>query len=38
MGAMLAEMREKQLADELKNVRQAKAWAKRQIGNRTSEI
>jgi len=33
MGALLAEIREKQLADELKNVRQAKAWAKRKIDN-----
>ncbi|HUZ07457.1 MAG TPA: CCA tRNA nucleotidyltransferase [Candidatus Paceibacterota bacterium] len=31
LGAMLREIREKQLADELKNVRQAKAWAKKQI-------
>jgi poly(A) polymerase len=38
MGALLAEIREKQLADELKNLRQAKAWAKKQIGNRKSEI
>ena len=38
MGALLAEIREKQLADELKTPRQAKAWAKKQIGNRTSEI
>ena len=38
MGAMLAEIREKQLADELKTPRQAKAWAKKQIGNRKSEI
>ena len=33
MGALLNEIREKQLADELKNVRQAKAWAKKQIGH-----
>jgi poly(A) polymerase len=38
MGAMLAEIREKQLADELKTPRQAKVWAKKQIGNRKSEI
>jgi hypothetical protein len=31
MGALLAEIRERQLADELKNVRQAKAWVKKQI-------
>ena len=33
IGALLNEIREKQLADELKNARQAKAWAKRHIGN-----
>jgi poly(A) polymerase len=33
MGALLAEIREKQLADELKTPRQARAWAKRKIGN-----
>ncbi len=33
LGAMLHEIREKQLADELKNSRAAKAWAKRKIGN-----
>ena len=32
MGALLNEIREKQLADELKTKRQAKAWAKRQLG------
>jgi putative nucleotidyltransferase with HDIG domain len=31
LGALLAEIREKQLADELKTPRQAKAWAKKQI-------
>jgi putative nucleotidyltransferase with HDIG domain len=31
MGALLNEIREKQLADELKNVRQAKAWVKGKI-------
>ncbi|HXE41437.1 MAG TPA: CCA tRNA nucleotidyltransferase [Candidatus Baltobacteraceae bacterium] len=31
MGAMLNEIREKQLADELKNARQAKAWVKRTL-------
>jgi len=31
MGALLDEIREKQLADELKTPRQAKAWAKKQI-------
>ena len=31
MGVMLNEIREKQLADELKTPRQAKAWAKKQI-------
>jgi poly(A) polymerase len=30
LGALLHEIREKQLADELKNSRQAKAWAKKQ--------
>ncbi len=38
MGALLNEIREKQLADELKTSRQAKAWTKRKIGNRKSEI
>jgi putative nucleotidyltransferase with HDIG domain len=37
MGALLNEIREKQLADELKTPRQAKAWAKEQIGNRKSK-
>jgi len=32
IGALLNEIREKQLADELKNKREAKAWAKKQIG------
>ena len=31
MGALLAEIREKQLAEELKNKRQAKAWAKAKL-------
>ena len=31
LGALLAEIREKQLQDELKTPRQARAWAKRQI-------
>jgi tRNA nucleotidyltransferase/poly(A) polymerase len=31
LGALLAEIREKQLADELKTPREAKAWAKRKI-------
>ena len=31
LGALLNEIREKQLADELKTPRQAKAWAKKQI-------
>ena len=31
LGALLAEIREQQLADELKTPRQAKAWAKRKI-------
>jgi len=31
MGALLHEIREKQLADELKNSRQAKAWVKRML-------
>ena len=34
LGALLAEIREKQLADKLKDKRQAKAWAKKQIGKR----
>jgi len=38
MGALLNEIREKQLADELKTQRQAKSWAEKQIGNRKSEI
>ncbi|MGH7991625.1 MAG: CCA tRNA nucleotidyltransferase, partial [Limisphaerales bacterium] len=33
MGALLAEIREKQLQDELKNKRAARAWAKKQIKN-----
>jgi len=33
MGALLYEIREKQLSDELKNSREAKAWAKKQIKN-----
>jgi poly(A) polymerase len=32
MGVLLAEIREKQLADELKTPRQAKAWAKKKNG------
>ncbi len=35
MGALLAEIREKQLADELKTKCEAKAWAKKQICTRT---
>jgi hypothetical protein len=31
MGALLNEIREKQLADELQTPRQAKAWVKKQI-------
>jgi hypothetical protein len=31
MGALLAEIREKQLQDELKTPRQARAWAKTKI-------
>jgi hypothetical protein len=31
MGALLNEIREKQLADELKSPRQAKAWVKGKI-------
>jgi hypothetical protein len=31
MGALLAEIREKQLSDELKTPRQAKTWAKTRI-------
>ena len=31
MGKLLGKIREKQLADELKNARQAKAWVKKQI-------
>jgi len=37
LGAMLHEIREKQLSDELKTSRQAKAWVKRQIENRKLE-
>jgi poly(A) polymerase len=33
LGAMLAEIRELQLADELKTPRQAKAWAKKRMAN-----
>jgi poly(A) polymerase len=33
LGTLLAEIREKQLADELKNKREAKSWAKKQIVN-----
>jgi poly(A) polymerase len=33
LGVLLNEIREKQLADELKNVREAKTWAKRKIKN-----
>ena len=33
MGALLEEIREKQLADELKTPRQAKAWVKKQLQN-----
>src|SRR5271170_7155091 len=36
LGALLAEIREKQLADELKNKREAKSWAKKQIANQKS--
>ena len=38
MGALLSEIREKQLADELKNARQARSWVKNKIRNRESEI
>jgi poly(A) polymerase len=38
MGKLLNEIREMQLADEFKTPREAKAWAKSQIGNRKSEI
>jgi poly(A) polymerase len=38
LGALLHEIREKQLADELKNKREAKAWVKRQIENQKSKI
>ena len=38
MGALLNEIREKQLADELTTKRQAKAWVKKQIENRKSKI
>ena len=31
LGALLAEIREKQLADELTTPREARAWAKRQL-------
>lgn len=31
LGALLAEIREKQLADELKTSREARAWAKHQL-------
>jgi poly(A) polymerase len=37
MGKLLNEIREKQLADELKNKREAKSWAKKQIGNQKSK-
>ena len=33
MGALLGEIREKQLADELKTPREAKAWVKKQLQN-----
>jgi poly(A) polymerase len=35
MGALLAEIREKQLQDELKNKHEAKSWAKKQIAKQT---
>ena len=35
MGKLLAELREKQLADELKTPGQARAWAKKEIAERT---
>jgi poly(A) polymerase len=38
MGKLLNEIREKQLADELKNRREAKSWVKKQIGNQKSKI
>ncbi len=37
LGALLAEIRELQLADELKTPREAKAWVKRQSGKRKAE-
>jgi putative nucleotidyltransferase with HDIG domain len=37
LGALLAEIRELQLADELKTPREAKAWVKRQGGKRKAE-
>ncbi|HEY3931063.1 MAG TPA: CCA tRNA nucleotidyltransferase [Verrucomicrobiae bacterium] len=38
LGVLLAEIREKQLQDELKNKREAKSWAKKQIENLKSKI
>ncbi len=37
LGALLHEIREKQLQDELKTPRQAKAWVRRQSGKRKAE-
>jgi poly(A) polymerase len=37
LGALLHEIREKQLQDELKTPRQAKAWVKKQSGKRKAE-
>ncbi len=37
LGALLAEIREQQLSDELKTPREAKAWVKEKIGKRKSE-
>ena len=37
LGALLHEIRELQLADELKTPREAKAWVKRQGGKRKAE-
>jgi hypothetical protein len=33
MGALLAEIREKQLQDELKTPRQARAWARKRLAH-----
>ena len=38
LGSLLAEIRERQLADELKTPDEARVWVKREIAHRTREV